>query len=76
MLLLLGPVDLHPQLLNLHLFRTLVALLIIHKFLKGSLLPPVDIGQRLECALYVLLIERWPTAPALRDGLGRLLMRN
>ena len=76
MLLLLGPIDLHPQLLNLQLFRTLVVLLIIDESLHSSFLPPADIGQRLERALYVLLIEGGSTALGLRQGLDGLLVRN
>ena len=76
MLLLLAPIDLHPQLLYLQFFRTLVVLLIIDKFLQSSLLPSANIGQRLECALYVLLIERGSTAFGLLQGLDLLLVRN
>lgn len=71
--LLLSPIDLLPQLLYLHLFRPLEALLVLQKLLNRPLVLATLIDPRLKGALDVLLVHERGVGPFF-DGLDGLLM--
>lgn len=73
--LFLRAIDLLPQLLYLHLFCPLEALLILQKLLNRPLVLATLIDPRLKGALDVLLVHDRGVSPFF-DGLNGLLMRD